>query len=124
MVIESNVEMQDLLRSRLKSRGYRVLVIGNPERALSRFSGEQRAAECVILSTAGLGESALNAFNQMGHNAATRDVPARLLVDQQHRQLASQAETGGHRASASFPIRVGKLIAAVEKLTRQAQNAP
>ena len=37
MIVESNAEMQDVLRDLLKRRGYRVLVIGDAQRALARF---------------------------------------------------------------------------------------
>ena len=38
MFIESNSQLQDIIRERLKNNGYRVLVTRDPERALSRFT--------------------------------------------------------------------------------------
>jgi CheY-like chemotaxis protein len=37
LLVESSVNMQDAIRNALKKRGYRVLVFGNPHRALQRF---------------------------------------------------------------------------------------
>ncbi len=36
MFVESNVQLQNIIRERLKNSGYRVLVTADPERALSR----------------------------------------------------------------------------------------
>ncbi len=38
MLVESKPDYQNVIRERLKSRGYRVLVISNPNRALARFA--------------------------------------------------------------------------------------
>ena len=35
MFVESNVSLQDILRERLKTNGYRVLVTADPDRALA-----------------------------------------------------------------------------------------
>ena len=37
MIVESKIEMQDVLRDRLKKYGYRVLVFSDPQRAVKRF---------------------------------------------------------------------------------------
>ena len=37
MVVESSQALQDTLRKRLKKIGYRVLILGDPNRALDRF---------------------------------------------------------------------------------------
>ena len=58
MFVEANIGMQDIFRQRLKSHGYRVLVLADPERALSRFDSGTKAADCVIFSTGDLGRSA------------------------------------------------------------------
>ena len=37
MLVESSISMQDTIRNALKKRGYRVLVFGDPRRALAAF---------------------------------------------------------------------------------------
>ena len=44
MVVESQMEMQDVLREKLEQRGYRVLITNSPARALQRLSGSGRNA--------------------------------------------------------------------------------
>ncbi len=59
MLVESQGEMQNVIRERLKSRGYRVLIISSPNRAIDRFADDDIApADLVIFSTAELGELA------------------------------------------------------------------
>ena len=75
MIVESNIEMQDTLRDLLKRRGYRVLIVGDAERALGRFDGIEQPAECVIFCTTEMAEEALDAFNSFGENEDTKDIP-------------------------------------------------
>jgi eukaryotic-like serine/threonine-protein kinase len=117
MVVESKVEMQDLLRERLKSRGYRVLMIGDPRRALDRFKpGESPPADLVIFSAPELGSFALEAFNLFALNEHTRDIPALLLVDRKQAQIIRGAKTGPHRQMLAMPLKVRDLRVALIKL--------
>lgn len=110
MLIESKLEFQNLIREKLKKRGYRVLVYSDPERALSRFSeGEDRPAECVIFSAPELGGSALDAFNRLGENTHTADIPAILLVDRKQQFVIRHAKTGAKRVMIGMPLKVRDL---------------
>ena len=84
MVIESNVRVQDALREKLKAHGYRPLIISDPQRGLSRFlsldPAEERPAECVIFSCAGLGYEGIQAFNLFADNEDTQSTPTILLL--------------------------------------------
>ncbi len=69
------MEMQDLLRERLKARGYRVLVFSDPSRALDRFQEDDpNAAHCVVISANDLGVQALEAFNRMVETSFTSHI--------------------------------------------------
>ena len=50
LVVESNHEMQNVLREQLKKRGYRVLITNDPARAIQRFEDEIRTADCAVFS--------------------------------------------------------------------------
>ena len=81
MLIESSVSMQDTIRNALKKRGYRVLVFGDPQRALQRFDEhleQEPLADCVIFSAGELGDDAVDAFNALGEAEATRSMPVDL----------------------------------------------
>jgi len=110
MLIESKMEFQNLIRDKLKKRGYRVLVYSDPDRALARFiEGEDRPAECVILSAPELGGAALDAFNRLGEQAHTADLPVILLVDRKQQFVIRHAKTGPKRVMIGMPLKVRDL---------------
>ncbi len=80
MIVESSVRMQDILRDGLKSCGYRVLVIGDPQRALDRFQDDEYPADCVVFSAGHLKSQATTAFQTFTTAVATTGVPAVLLL--------------------------------------------
>lgn len=117
MIVESKIEMQDLLREKLKKYGYRVLVFSDPERALSRFQdGDAKPADCVMFCSTEMGEYALEAFNRFGSDAHTSSIPAILFVEHRHPQLAKMASLAPHRVILMSPIKVRELRLTLLKL--------
>jgi serine/threonine protein kinase len=117
MLVEARAGLQNAVRERLKSRGYRVLVISDPNRALSRFSvDEDPPADCVIFGASELGMLAMEAFNQFGADEHTAEIPALLLVDQRLNQIVQGAERGPKRKLLSLPLKVRELRAALLQL--------
>lgn len=117
MVVESRMELQDLLRERLKSRGYRVLVFSDPSRALDRFTKDDpHAADCVVISATDLGVQALEAFNRLAETDYTAHVPAVLLVDPKQQNIIRSAKRDGRHVLLPMPLKVRDLRAALMKL--------
>lgn len=116
MLVESNAKVQDLLRERLKKLGYRVLVIGSPQRALHRFDYGERAADCVIFGASQLGAEALEAFNEFGSGEDTKEVSAILLVDKKQIPWLKQAKTDDYRVVATMPLKFGQFRGTLRKL--------
>jgi serine/threonine-protein kinase len=109
MIVESDVKMQDMLRDLFKKNGYRVLVMGDPDRVMQRFFDNARAADAVLFTTGGNGRSALDAFNRFGVETTTRDLPAVLLLDQIHHDWQDDAKVAEHRVVAKMPIKMRQL---------------
>jgi serine/threonine-protein kinase len=109
MIVESDVKMQDMLRELFKKNGYRVLVMGDPDRAMQRFFDNARAADAILFTTGSNGRAALEAFNRFGQESATRDLPAILLLDQMHHQWEQGAKVCEHRVVAKMPIKMREL---------------
>ena len=63
MIVDSNPELQDVFRNGLKKVGYRVLVLSDAERAISRCDTNDHVADCVVFGCHSLGQSGLDAFN-------------------------------------------------------------
>ncbi len=114
MLVESKASLQNAVRDRLKSRGYRVLVISDPNRALARFvPDEDFPADCVIFGAAELGTLAVEAFNQFATNEHTRATPSILMADQRQHQIIGKAVRGANRKLLSLPLKVRELRAAL-----------
>jgi len=117
MIVESDIEMQDTLRDLLKRRGYRVLVVGDAQRAIGRFeAGGEPPAECVVFCTTEMGEEALDAFNSFGEKEDTKHIPAVLFIAERHQDFAARAATSEHRRLLPMPLKVRQLRSLLLKL--------
>ncbi len=116
MVVESDAKVQDLFRNGFKRAGYRVLVIADPVRALSRFRQDPSVADCAIFNAQQIGQPALEMFNELGEDPRTRSVAAILLLDENQQAWKSQAQTAEHRRVLSMPITMGRLRSALAEM--------
>lgn len=116
MIVESNVTLQDVLRDKLKTLGYRVLVISNPERALGRFDFGGPDADCVVFGTGELGVEALEAFNKFAANPLTEKIPAILLASDKQPAIVRAAKLCEHRVLVSMPLKFRELREVLRKL--------
>lgn len=119
MLVESKLEFQDLIREKLKKRGYRVLVISDPARALARFiPDEDPPADCVLFSAPELSSAALDAFNELGSQSHTAHIPAILLVDRKQQFIIRNAKVGPKRMMLAMPLKVRELRTALLRLVK------
>ncbi len=117
MLVESKAGLQNAIRERLKSRGYRVLIISDPNRALARFDPqEDNPADCVIFGAAELADLAVDAYNKFAEDEHTRDIPAVLLADNRQTHILSRAKRGPNRKHLALPLKVRELRAALLQL--------
>jgi eukaryotic-like serine/threonine-protein kinase len=119
MLVESKIEFQDLIREKLKKRGYRVLVISDPSRALARFSADDEPpADCVLFSAPELGAAVLEAFNRFGEDPHTAHIPAILLVDRKQQFIIRNAKVGPKRVMLAMPLKVRELRASLIRMLK------
>lgn len=117
MLVESKAGLQNAIRERLKARGYRVLVISDPNRALGRFSPqEDPPADCVIFGAAELGTLAVEAFNKFAGDDHSKDIPSILLVDRSQSNVIAAAKRGPNRKLLALPLKVRELRLALKQL--------
>ena len=113
MVVETETKMQDLFRELFKKRGYRVLVTSDPERLFQRFYENNKTADVLLLSTGHIGEAAVDAFNRLGEEAATKEVPAVLLLGDQHAAWRDQVSSDHRRHVLQMPVKSRELRQAI-----------
>ena len=120
MVVDSNPKIQNVLREKLKKLGYRVLVIGDAQRALVRFMeldpAEERPADCVIFGCSGLGYEGIQAFNEFADNEETSDIPAILLVTSGVKKYLADAKISDQRVPFDLPLKFAKVRVVLRKL--------
>lgn len=119
MIVESDVKMQDMLRELFKKNGYRVLVLSDPDRALDRFFQDPKSADVILFTTSNIGRSALDIFNRFGQEPTTRDLPAVLLLDENHIGWDDEAQTCDHRVAVKMPIKQRELRGALVDASRR-----
>ncbi len=119
MIIESDLKMQNTLRELFKRHGYRVLVSSDPERVLSRFFADPRAADVVLFTTGTNGRAALDVFNRFSQEPVTRELPAVLLLDQHHHSWEEEAIVSEYRAVAKMPIKLRVLREVLLEVTQK-----
>lgn len=114
MLVESKANLQNAVRERLKSRGYRVLVISDPNRALGRFNADEEApADCVVFGASELGNLALEAYNKFAADEHTCSIPSVLLVDRRQTHIIDGARRGPNRKLLALPLKVRELRGAL-----------
>lgn len=117
MLVESKMEMQDLLREKLKKYGYRVLIFSDPERALARFEdSDKKLADCALFSAVSLADEALEAFNKFGTTPATKGVPAVLFADAKQTEIIKAAKLSASHVLLAMPLKVRELREMLLKL--------
>lgn len=109
LLVESNKEMQDMLRELLKKRGYRVLIISDPDRAVQRFEDDIRLADCAVFSAQDIGAGSVDAFNKLAAAEATCDTPSILLVDSRQASLIKAAKIDDRHILMALPLKVRQL---------------
>ena len=118
MIVESDGQMQEVLRKNLKVSGYRVLMTADPARAVSRFRQDAAVADGVVFNAQQIGEPALKMFNELGEDERTRSVPAILLLGENQKPWKTQAQTAEHRVVLTMPITMRQFRTALEKLLK------
>ena len=117
MLIESNVKIQDALRQRLKDIGYRVLILSDPKRAITRFEdldpADDRPADCVIFSCKGLGRMGLEAFDYFLKSEFTTTTPAIVLIPGEFKKFVPQLKLQDHHAALGLPLKFKSVRAAL-----------
>jgi eukaryotic-like serine/threonine-protein kinase len=116
MVIESNVEMQNFLREKLKKRGYRVLVLSSASRALQRFRDDEHLADGLIISSGELGLEAIEAFKVFQKEELTKHIPVVLLYAPNQKSVREMITEDAFHVAVPRTIKVRQLREILLKL--------
>ena len=120
LLIESNVKVQDSLRTRLKELGYRVLITSDPVRGLARFTdldpADDLPADCVMFGCAGLGKDGIRAFQEFANGEYSSKLPAILFVMEKLKRYVKPELLNEHRMAFPLPIKFKHVQLGLRKL--------
>ena len=124
MLIESDTKMQNLLRSKLKELGYRVLIMGNPKTAFGRFHNldpaDDKPADILIVCCKGLGKQGVLAFNQLVEGDYSSNLPAILLLADGQDNYKAKANLSEQHICLSAPLKFKQVRKAIAKMLSKA----
>ena len=124
MLIESDTRMQDLLRSKLKDLGYRVLIMGNPQTAISRFAyldpADDKPADIVIVCCKGLGKQGVITFNQFVEGEYSSHLPAILLLADGQDKYETKAKLSENHVCLAAPLKFKHVRQTISKMLAEA----
>lgn len=123
MIVEGDPEMQNVFRESLKRLNLRVLILSTAERALERFEDNDQTISCVLFNAQSLGSKAVLAFNQLGKNRLTADIPAILLLDESQTKWSAKAIRAKHRVAVGMPISMRRLLEVMLRLISNKNKA-
>jgi serine/threonine-protein kinase len=116
MVVESKPKMQDIFRDGFKKAGYKVLVTGDPQRAVTRVAQDADAADCILFCAQGLGRSGLEGFNALVEDGRTNKLRAILLLEEYQKDWKDEALVADHRIVLTMPITMKQVRSALHDL--------
>jgi serine/threonine-protein kinase len=120
MLVDSNEAIQNAVRSGLKKHGYKVLVIGDVQRAQNRLTKDTTAADCVIVSVASLGRAALSLLGKLRKNRATAKLPVILIFGKSQTRAKEQLKLDEQSVGLLMPLRISEVREQLMRLLKTA----
>ena len=116
LCVEASADVQDAFRKQLSKMGYRVLLVGDAERAVERFREEM--PDAVLFDIDGLGSTSLKHFLEMHAHARDdgRAFVAVVLLGTRHRALREKLPADDQILVLDKPIKMKHVQAALDDL--------
>jgi CheY-like chemotaxis protein len=116
LCVETQAEIQDALRKNLTRMGYRVLLMGDHERAAERY--RETPTDAVIFDADGLGPEAIEALDDMHKKAHEEGHPlvALVLLGPRQTALKDKLPAGDQLIVLSKPLKLKQVQDAITEL--------
>jgi eukaryotic-like serine/threonine-protein kinase len=115
-VVERDERLQDALRQKIKEMGHRVLISGDPSRALERFA--QQPYDVVIMDAGATGEEGRFTFDQIMAEAfrAGVDCAGILIVNEDQKEWSERMDPAPNRVALVRPLSLKRVTEAINKV--------
>ena len=113
---ESDEKLQDVLRTKLKEEGFRMLLAADPVRALDRF--RQQPFDLLIVDASTTGENGYYVFERIMEDAQRQGISCRgiLMLSTEQLEWKARVETYPGVATLIQPIKYKQLLQTIHKL--------
>ena len=115
-LIENDEALQDVLRTKLKEKGYRILIAADPVRALERF--RQQPFELLIVNAGTTGEDGFYVFDCIMDEAKRKEIACGgiLMLNEEHAEWRVKLAEYPRVTTLIQPIKFKQLVAAIQSL--------
>jgi serine/threonine protein kinase len=116
-VVEKDERLQDVLREKLKEFGYRVLIAGDPQRALDRY--RQQPFEAVIMDAGTTGENGILVFEKIMADSARRNLSCAgvlMLTEEQQKEWRNRLNPHPKTVKLLHPVKLKQLLKSIQDL--------
>lgn len=113
-VIERDERLQDVLREKLKEMGFRVLIAGDPQRALDRY--RQQPFDLIIVDAGTAGEDGILVYEKILIDAARKNLPCGgiLMLGQDQNDWVGRLEPRPKSSVLLHPVKLKQLLKNVQ----------
>ncbi len=120
-IAERDERLQDLLREKLKEKGYRVLIAADPTRAVERV--RQTTVDVFIVNAASTGEDGFFAFERVMEDATRQNLPTKgilLLQADDEADWIDKLQNVQRARVMTHPVKFKNLLQTLDELLTQA----
>lgn len=118
LCVENRPKHQDVLREYLTKHGYRVLILSDVERAISRI--KENAPDCVVFMEDSIGPGAVDAFNDS--LALDADLAAVLVLSEKNASVKKTLQKTDRSRILVQPIKIRNLRAKIQRVLQHQLN--
>jgi serine/threonine protein kinase len=117
-LVEKDERLQDVLRHKLKDLGFRVLIAGDPQRAVDRF--RQTPFDVLIVDGGTTGEQGILVYEKILADAQRRNVACAgvLLLNQDQEDWKKRIEPRPKSNIVMQPVKLKQLVKLIQELTK------
>ena len=113
LCVESRIKQQDALRQYLSKHGYRVMIVGDAERGISRLN--TNPPNCLILMGDSIGNDIGEFFQQAVEKAAEKSVFTIAVLSEKQQQLAKKLKSMDRARVLVQPLKLRELRETIEE---------
>jgi CheY-like chemotaxis protein len=114
-VVETDERLQDAFRDKLRQLGYKVLIAGDPSRAVDRF--RQQPYHGLIVDVGTTDKDGVRAFNAVMERARSLAMPCHgfILLNTDQEDVAARLDPDYKVTVLTRPLKMGHLLKALQK---------